>query len=330
VPDRAVICIFKVHLLTLRFLQSSWFPVLLGLVIAGVIAGKLIQGSSLVAAIHSAPVFDEYSLWQPPDANDIPNDETGDRIRYGRDLIQQTSFYLGPKGIVASKSNGMNCQNCHLDAGLRNFANPFCAVCANYPKYRDRSGRVESIEFRVNECMERSLDGKPLDSLSAEMRAMVAYIRWVGEGVPKGVRPKGAAIEELPYLNRPADPDKGRVLYLQHCQSCHGAEGQGALSADSFSYTYPPLWGPHSYASSAGMYRLSRLAGFIKNNMPLGTTRTNPRPGTWRHTSIRTIGRRSRLLTTGPMCPKNLWIIRLVLLPMLFRSGNISTDRLNQ
>jgi thiosulfate dehydrogenase len=260
-----------------RFLQSSWFPVLLGLVIAGVIAGKLIQGSSLVAAIHSAPAFDENALWQPPDTNDIPNDETGDRIRYGRDLIQQTSFYLGPKGIVASMSNGMNCQNCHLDAGQRNFANPFCAACANYPKYRDRSGRVESIEFRVNECMERSLDGKALDSLSGEMRAMVAYIRWVGEGVPKGIRPKGAAIEELPYLNRPADPQKGRAVYLQLCQSCHGAEGQGTVSADSFSYTYPPLWGPHSYASSAGMYRLSRLAGFIKNNMPLGTTRSNPK-----------------------------------------------------
>ncbi|MBD0366690.1 MAG: hypothetical protein ICV53_11390, partial [Flavisolibacter sp.] len=33
-------------------------------------------------------------------------------------------------------------------------------------------------------------------------------------------------------------------------------------------YTYPPLRGSNSYDVSAGLYRLSRLAGFIKNNMP--------------------------------------------------------------
>ncbi|MBK9338546.1 MAG: hypothetical protein IPM98_19260 [Lewinellaceae bacterium] len=39
---------------------------------------------------------------------------------------------------------------------------------------------------------------------------------------------------------------------------------------------YPPLWGPHSYAESAGLFRLSRFAGYVKANMPLGATWDNP------------------------------------------------------
>ena len=35
-------------------------------------------------------------------------------VRYGRDLIANTAHYLGPQGIVDHRTNGMNCQNCHL------------------------------------------------------------------------------------------------------------------------------------------------------------------------------------------------------------------------
>jgi cytochrome c len=40
-------------------------------------------------------------------------------------------------------------------------------------------------------------------------------------------------------------------------------------------YTYPPLWGANSYNSGAGLYRISRFAGY-KINMPLGATYENP------------------------------------------------------
>src|SRR5687767_8813176 len=36
--------------------------------------------------------------WQAPDSNTIPHTTSGDQIRYGRDLIARTSYYLGPKG----------------------------------------------------------------------------------------------------------------------------------------------------------------------------------------------------------------------------------------
>jgi len=116
----------------------------------------------------------ERSDWQPPDTLSIPHSENGELILYGRELIMNTAKYLGLKGSVAKISNGMNCQNCHLQAGAQLFSNPFSAVASTYPKFRDRSGRIESIEYRINECMERSLNGKKMDSLSREMVAMVA------------------------------------------------------------------------------------------------------------------------------------------------------------
>ena len=215
-------------------------------------------------------------MWQAPAEDEIAADAEGDLIRYGKELIANTSKYLGPKGIVAHVSNNMNCQNCHLAAGTQNFANPFSAVSSTYPKYRERSGRVESVEFRVNDCLQRSLNGKPLDSLSQEMRAMVAYLKWISKDVPQGLKPKGAGTGVLPFLNRAADPQKGKLVFTNTCQRCHGTNGEGLLMADSTSYTYPPLWGDNSFNISAGMYTLSRLAGFIKNNMPFGATWQNP------------------------------------------------------
>jgi Cytochrome c len=57
----------------------------------------------------------------------------------------------------------------------------------------------------------------------------------------------GAGLEELPFLNRAADVDKGKQVFLTKCQSCHGENGQGVFNHDSSFYIYPPLWGPNSY-----------------------------------------------------------------------------------
>jgi len=131
-------------------------------------------------------VENEDQGWHAPDINLLPHTEEGDLISYGRELIVNTSHYFGPRGIVAPITNGMNCQNCHVEAGTRAFGNSFAAVSTSYPKYRDRSGRVESIEFRIKECMERSLNGSSTDSISKEMKAMVAYFKWIGKDVKRG------------------------------------------------------------------------------------------------------------------------------------------------
>ncbi len=211
-------------------------------------------------------------LWHAPDESTIPVGEEGELVRYGKELIAHTSKYLGPKGSVSAISNGMNCNNCHLDAGTRAWGNNYAAVFSTYPKYRERSGTTETIYKRVNDCFERSLNGKPLDSNSKEMKAIYAYIKWLGTGTSKGEKPKGSGIVELSYLDRSSDPAKGKIVYDAKCQSCHQADGQGTLNSDATEYTYPPLWGKNSYNHGAGLFRLSRFAGYVKANMPLGAT----------------------------------------------------------
>ncbi|HTE27276.1 c-type cytochrome [Flavitalea sp.] len=207
-------------------------------------------------------------MWEPPDTNQIPFSAEGNLIRYGRDLVANTSLYLGPKGKVAAVTNGMNCQNCHLDAGTRLWGNNFSAVSSTYPQFRGRSGTVESVYKRVNDCLERSLNGKTLDTNSHEMQAFAAYINWVGHNVAKNVKPEGAGVKTIPFLGRPADPENGLIVYKLKCQRCHGADGLGSLNSDSTAYFYPPLWGKNSYNTGAGLFRLSHFAGYIRYNMP--------------------------------------------------------------
>jgi len=255
----------------MKFLQASWFPVLLGLIIVIVILNQVLFPSVVEKEEFSIPGnIISADDWQAPDINALPDDEQGKLIRYGHELITNTGLFFGPKGKIAAITNGMNCQNCHVDAGAKPFAGCFSAVASTYPKYRERSGRIESIEFRINDCMQRSLDGKGIDSSGKEMQAMVAYLEWIGKDVPKNKKPKGAGLEELAFLDRAADPEKGKKVFLLKCTSCHGENGQGLLNHDSSFYLYPPLWGPNSFNVSAGLYRISRLASFVKNNMPFG------------------------------------------------------------
>ncbi|PSL49289.1 thiosulfate dehydrogenase [Chitinophaga niastensis] len=210
------------------------------------------------------------TLWIAPDTGSIPHTVDGAMIRYGRDLIVHTSVYLGPKGKIVAISNGMNCQNCHLDAGTKLWGNNYSSTASTYPKFRARSGTVESIGKKVNDCLIRSLNGNALDSNSLELRAIIAYIHWLGKGVPKGYKPPGSGIKEMIYLERAADTAKGKLVFEQKCGKCHGENGAGKLKAGSTEYEYPPLWGEKSYNTGAGIYRISKLAGYIKNNMPFG------------------------------------------------------------
>lgn len=215
-------------------------------------------------------------IWHKPDETELFYNPNYTLITYGQKLIENTSLYLGPKGTVAQISNGMNCQNCHLEAGTKPWGNNYFAVYSTYPKFRERSGATESIAKRVNDCFERSLNGQALDTNSKEMKAIVAYITWLGTGVKKGEKPIGSGITELPYMNRAANPKNGKLIYQQKCASCHQTNGEGLLNAEKTAYQFPPLWGKNSYNQGAGLFRLSRFAGYVKSNMPLGVDYTSP------------------------------------------------------
>ena len=209
--------------------------------------------------------------WEAPRLSSITDPARSALVKYGADLIAHTAKYLGPEGSILQISNGMNCQNCHLDAGTKIYGNNFGSVASTYPSFKPRSGIIESTVFRVNDCLKRSMNGKPLDSLSQEMKAITAYFDFLGEGVPKGKKVIGSGLKDLPYLDRAADPGKGKVVFLLRCQVCHGENGQGQKLAGEKEYLFPPLWGDHSYNDGAGIFRISSFAKYVKYNMPKGT-----------------------------------------------------------
>lgn len=256
-------------------MKGNWFPVLLGIIIIAVIATNLIDGvrnskaaDKKFAEYVNAEVHD--SAWLAPSL--YSDNETSGKARamviYGQDLIAHTAKYFGPNGTIAHTANGMNCQNCHLDAGTRQWGNNYGAVYSSYPQYRGRSNSVQDIYRRVNDCFERSLNGRALSTNSYEMQSIYAYMKWLGREVPKGKKPYSSGLPKLVFLDRAANPEKGKMIYGNVCQTCHGDHGQGMITLNDKEYSYPPLWGGHSYNDGAGLYRLSSFASFVSNNMP--------------------------------------------------------------
>jgi thiosulfate dehydrogenase len=256
-----------------RWTRGLVLAVIGGLVLVMALPRDLFEPPPPTVASYTAD-----SLWLGPDTLQLAflDTEREAQVLYGRELIRNTAYYLGPKGTVGALTNGMDCENCHLDAGTKPWGNNYGAVWSTYPKFRERSGAVETVAKRVNDCFERSLNGQALDTNGREMQAILAYMEWLGSGIKPKQKPKGSGIVELAYLDRAADTTNGAAIYMAKCMSCHQGDGQGVLAASGTTYQYPPLWGEHSYNIGAGLYRMSRFAGYVKANMPQGATWESP------------------------------------------------------
>ena len=205
----------------------------------------------------------QQQLWYGPNKYQMKPEDS--LVRLGYDIIERTYAYYGPKGKIAAITNGMNCSNCHPSGGIVPWGNNFGAVIVSYPKFSYRSGAQLTLCGRINDCFERSLNGKAIDSNSHEMKAILAYMHWLADDIT--TKPAGSGIMKLKYLDRAADTTKGKLVFVTTCTRCHGSNGEGKPN-DYGGFIYPPLWGDKSYNTGAGMCRLSMLSGFIKNNMP--------------------------------------------------------------
>src|SRR5580692_7399097 len=79
----------------------------------------------------------------------IPNDQFGAAVRYGRELMLNTAYYIGPNGVNGKYTgNKMNCTNCHQDAGTKLYSFNLLFSHANYPQYRAREGKVLTLAER--------------------------------------------------------------------------------------------------------------------------------------------------------------------------------------
>lgn len=231
------------------------------------------EASAAVSA--STPASPQTFAWQVP--QQMPADEKGEQIKWGEALISQTSKHLGPDMADPSKriaGNHMACKNCHLQAGKQANTMGFVGVAARFPTYRGRENREVTLEERINGCFERSLNGRPLPTDSPEMQAIVAYMQWLSQDVPKGAKVSGQGLPEIQLLQRAASPEKGKGVYQQKCALCHQPTGAGLRlnpQQPADGYVYPPLWGPDSFNNGAGMGRVITAARYIKANMPFGS-----------------------------------------------------------
>ena len=208
-------------------------------------------------------------VWFAPDTNDIPDDEFGNMVRYGRDLVMNTAYYIGPEGKMGHYlGNKMNCTNCHLDAGTRPYGLNYLSTHGRYPQYRARENKILTCADRINNCVERPHNGTPLPLDSKELNAIQCYIKWLGTKVPVETRVEGDNGLKLKLPEYALSPKKGKVIYQSACARCHGENGEGKLLPSKVTYEYPPLWGKDSYQPGSSMYRIIKAAQFIKANMP--------------------------------------------------------------
>jgi thiosulfate dehydrogenase len=232
------------------------------------------------SAVRAADVPQiDLAAWTPPNIRSVGDDPLGKLVKYGHALITDTANQIGPTvGDPAKRYSGNNltCQNCHLQAGTQPYAVPLVGVWGQFPQYRGREGEIGTLEERINGCMERSMNGKVLPLDSVEMKAYLAYMKWLSTGIPDGARLIGAGTKSIKEPGRAANPERGAKVFADVCATCHGKDGLGQRADKGAGYQFPPLVGPDTYNNGAGMTRVLTSAAFVRHNMPLGTTFSAP------------------------------------------------------
>lgn len=254
-----------------KFIKSLYF--LLGAVLILVVVFF-----SLLLYYNSNPDYllldkSDPEFWTPKDIvndplrNFIPSD-----VQYGFLLLSESPSQMGPQSPDASMryaGNNLKCTNCHLKNGTQAGSGSWVGVTNRFPQFGARGNKIGTIEDRINGCLERSMNGKKMPIDSKPMKAMVAYMEWLGEDIPKEKEAEYKGFPSIILPNVAANINSGKDVYNSQCMVCHGENGEGQRAADlAQGYLYPPLWGEDSYNHGAGMHRVITAAEFIKGNMP--------------------------------------------------------------
>ncbi|ANV98635.1 cytochrome C [Helicobacter enhydrae] len=233
--------------------------------------------------------FKEYSkrpLQKWPDfelsIKDVPKGKEGDLIRYGIKLLSQTESTLGPKGTLKMTNVNVNCVACHMESngnglpGTKKNVLPFINSLNNYPLLDIETMKVISLQDRIRGMGHTDSTKFPDDS--KEMKAIMAYFKWLKKAykIKDGVRLEGNSLITMKFPNRPADPVKGKEVYMAQCASCHGENGKG-IKNDNFEqgggHLYPSLL---IWPDGGHMAMLPVIARFLYASMPVGASAESP------------------------------------------------------
>jgi len=94
------------------------------------------------------------------------------------------------------------------------------------------------------------------------------YLTYISEGIPVGAEIPWRHQNNMDDVPTPSVAD-GEEFYQQSCIACHAGDGSGTGSNSG-----PALWGEGSFNDGAGIARMTKMAGYIQNNMPIGAENT--------------------------------------------------------
>lgn len=218
------------------------------------------------------PVYptDAEGYFVPRTVNDAPEGPFGDAVRRGYEVFTNTQTaaadYVG---------NGMNCTNCHLGGGIKPDSAPMWAAAVEYPAYRGKNQRINTMEDRVHGCFTYSMNAQssPMGAAPAWgdpiYKDLESYFYFIAEGAPLEGNMPGRGYPVPPKPDEGWNVAAGAEVYAANCAVCHGADGAGQKDLNG-RWIFPALWGDESFNWGAGMHRINTAAGFIQANMPLG------------------------------------------------------------
>ncbi len=235
------------------------------------LAGSAVLGGLLVIfTLGDSQVMEET-------ASVVSIDSPAPTVEYGQRLLRETTNYLGIGQEDPDKryiGNSLDCASCHLETGMQPGTLSLLQAASKYPRFSGRDGGDRDLRDRINGCMQRSMNGRPLPRDSVEMIAMEGYILSLGRQHDAMPQSKLLSMEPPAFAepDRKADLVAGEAVYVENCQVCHGENGAGLKESldPGDGYVFPPLWGEESYNNGAGMNRVLTAARFIKARMPLG------------------------------------------------------------
>lgn len=215
---------------------------------------------------------DEIIVDWDADALVINNPLVDLEVKEGYLLVSSSSQYMGPLNKnpkLRYSGNNLSCTNCHLNGGTMTGAASWIGIVDRFPQFGGRANKKGTLVERINGCMERSMNGRAFPEDAKQMKAMIAYMKWLDEGIPRLNTKNFKGFTKIEVPSFAVDLKKGKSIYNLECVVCHGQNGEGIRYQDiEKGYQYPPIWGSDTYNDGAGMHRVLTAAAFIKNNMP--------------------------------------------------------------
>ncbi|MGB7543049.1 MAG: sulfur oxidation c-type cytochrome SoxA [Burkholderiales bacterium] len=132
----------------------------------------------------------------------------------------------------AAGKNAQSCASCHQDA-----AKSMRGVAARYPAIDAASGKLLSLEGRINRCRSERQGAEPFGYESEDLLSITAYLAYQSRGVPILVSIDGPARRHF---------EAGRAMYYRRrgqmnlaCAHCHEANWGKTLLAETISQGHP-------------------------------------------------------------------------------------------